>query len=209
VLGKEVTPKDEYKEKVREAIKLAALDLAEELGWEGVSIRKIASRVGYAAPIVYEHFKNKSDLYHHLVSDGFHKLSEKTKATIALSKKPEEVIMSVANSRLDFARTQPTLNYLMFDADNPDWQKIEIMQFMGDIRKSVLDAFRLLSGSDRQIEEYFINFVCLVSGFTFYHRHLVGKENILNPAKTLIDPKLLDGTFERSIKRFIESIRNG
>lgn len=208
MLGREITLREKYKEKVRESIKQAALELADELGWHGVSIRKISSRVGYAPPIVYEHFKNKSDLYHHLVSDGFHELSGKTKALISRAESPEEVIIAVAETRMDFARRQQTLNFLMFDADNPDWQKVEIVRFMGEIRRSVLDAFTQLSGSDRHIEEYFINFVCLVTGFTFFHRHLIAKYNIPNPVKDFIDPKIMEKTFQRSIQRFIDSIRN-
>ncbi|MEL6653646.1 MAG: helix-turn-helix domain-containing protein [Bacteroidota bacterium] len=64
------TKRDLRKEKNREAIMEAALEIAREESWEKVTIRKIADRILYTPPIVYEHFKNKDDLLKQLVERG-------------------------------------------------------------------------------------------------------------------------------------------
>jgi TetR/AcrR family tetracycline transcriptional repressor len=46
----------------REQIVTAALDLMDEVGLAGLSLRRLATRLGVAAPALYWHFRNKQDL---------------------------------------------------------------------------------------------------------------------------------------------------
>ena len=47
------------KEETRNNILGAAYDIVKEEGWNGLSMRKIADRIEYTAPIIYEYFSNK------------------------------------------------------------------------------------------------------------------------------------------------------
>jgi AcrR family transcriptional regulator len=51
----------------REAIIEAALSLFAEKGFRGVTTRELASAVGVSEPVLYQHFKTKSDLFRALV----------------------------------------------------------------------------------------------------------------------------------------------
>ncbi len=59
------------KQQLRQRILAATLDLLTQEGYEQVSIRKVASRIGYSPTTIYLYFKNKADLIQNVVDDGF------------------------------------------------------------------------------------------------------------------------------------------
>ncbi|MEM9052952.1 MAG: helix-turn-helix domain-containing protein, partial [Bacteroidota bacterium] len=54
----------------REGIIAEALSLASEEGWKKVTVRAIASRLGYQPPVLYQFFKNKDDLIRSILLEG-------------------------------------------------------------------------------------------------------------------------------------------
>ena len=64
------------KEKIKQNILDAARDIAAKEGWHAVTIRKIANKIEYTPPIVYEHFENKEDLFKELIYMGFRLLKK-------------------------------------------------------------------------------------------------------------------------------------
>lgn len=91
-----LSKKDLRKEKTREAIKQAAIKIAEEEGWNNVTVRKIADRVLYTPPIVYEFFENKDDLYRHLVIDGFKELTSSTVSAMETLDNAQDKLVKMA-----------------------------------------------------------------------------------------------------------------
>ncbi|UJH91950.1 TetR/AcrR family transcriptional regulator [Antarcticibacterium sp. 1MA-6-2] len=59
--------KKETKEKILEAAYL----IVKEEGWNGLSMRKIADRIEYTAPIIYEYYSNKEAILKALTVKGF------------------------------------------------------------------------------------------------------------------------------------------
>lgn len=59
--------KKETKGKILEA----AYDIVKEEGWGGLSMRKIADRIEYTAPIIYEYYANKEAILKALTSKGY------------------------------------------------------------------------------------------------------------------------------------------
>lgn len=141
-----VDKKELRKEKVKESIKEAALNIAEKEGWNKVTIRKIADEVLYTPPIVYEYFKNKEDLYRHLVKDGFDKLHSTTLSSINDSQTAEEKLTTIAEIRFDFVTQNQTLHHMMFDAENPEWQKKEFIKSVKTIHNIVENLLIEISG---------------------------------------------------------------
>jgi hypothetical protein len=47
------------KDETRANILEASLDIVKEEGWAALSMRKIADKIEYTAPIIYEYFENK------------------------------------------------------------------------------------------------------------------------------------------------------
>jgi AcrR family transcriptional regulator len=74
------------KEETRIKILEASLDIVKEDGWQSLSMRKIADRIEYTAPIIYEYFANKDAILNELTRQGFVKLGrEMEEASKALS----------------------------------------------------------------------------------------------------------------------------
>lgn len=64
------------KEDTRSNILKAAFEIVKEEGWIGLSMRKIADRIEYTAPIIYEYFTNKEAILNELTRIGFKDLDE-------------------------------------------------------------------------------------------------------------------------------------
>jgi AcrR family transcriptional regulator len=58
----------------REVIEVAATELFAERGYPGASVEEIAKRSGVTAPVVYDHFSSKIDLYRQLLEAHFARL---------------------------------------------------------------------------------------------------------------------------------------
>src|ERR1700741_4940492 len=59
------------KEETRINILDASLDIVKEEGWQALSMRKIADKIEYTAPIIYEYFANKEAILLELTKKGF------------------------------------------------------------------------------------------------------------------------------------------
>jgi AcrR family transcriptional regulator len=64
------------KEETRVNILEAALDIVKEEGWQALSMRKIADKIEYTAPIIYEYFANKEAILLELTRKGYLKLAK-------------------------------------------------------------------------------------------------------------------------------------
>ncbi len=67
------------KEETRNSILDAAYAIVKEEGWEGLNMRKIADRIEYTAPIIYEYFSNKQAILEELTCKGFLRLMKSVK----------------------------------------------------------------------------------------------------------------------------------
>jgi AcrR family transcriptional regulator len=56
---------------MKQAILAAARDIAAQEGWQAVTIRKVADRIEYSRPMIYEHFENKDAVLLELMREGF------------------------------------------------------------------------------------------------------------------------------------------
>jgi AcrR family transcriptional regulator len=89
--------------------------IAAEEGWQAVTIRKIADRLEYASPILYQHFAGKDDLLLELVAEGFRDIADRFAA--AAAERPEHVVEAIAVAYWDFAFTAPELYRAMHGLD--------------------------------------------------------------------------------------------
>ena len=83
-------------------------------GFGSLSMRKIASRAGYSATSIYLHFKNKDDLLHALMDEGFEKLYQLISSEIEDIADPAEKIERVCRSYIRFGLEQPEYYEIMF-----------------------------------------------------------------------------------------------
>ena len=98
----------------RDDILRAAREVALEGGWKAVTVRRIAERIGYTNPIVYEHFGSKDDVLVELLRQGFAELLEGIEAARGKAADPEEALVGMAHAYVGFARTAPDLYQVMY-----------------------------------------------------------------------------------------------
>ena len=224
-----VTKRDLRKERNREAILEAALEIAREEGWEKVTIRKIADRILYTPPIVYEHFKNKDDLMRQLVAQGFQQLRETTLGMLTDGEAPAERLKKMMGVRLKFDLENPTLVALMFDFTKPEWQRELAMQNMEAISSVAFAALKTHSGgTDEEVQEYFMNMVGLVMGYATMVNHFLNQKLPTQGMKQAMQQRMQEGftpalpmvqlmapngrervhgMFSRAMDRFLDSIQ--
>jgi AcrR family transcriptional regulator len=88
----------------------AARELLEAEGLEGLSMRRLADRLGIRAPSLYKHFADKQALEAALISDGFAEQAEAFETAIANA---DDALGAIAAAYRQFARHHPHLYRLM------------------------------------------------------------------------------------------------
>lgn len=107
------------KKQLRQAILMAARDIAHSEGWHSVTIRHVAEYISYAPPVIYEYFSNKDALVVAVADDGYDQMLEAMKhgAAKATSADPIEPIMQMALAYWHFAEHNPEVYTLIFDCN--------------------------------------------------------------------------------------------
>lgn len=93
-------------------IAAAARELLEEAGADGLSMRKLAARLGIRAPSLYKHFASKEALEAALISIGFDEQAGLFRAVLADSREP---LVAMGEVYRKFAKDNPQLFRLMYD----------------------------------------------------------------------------------------------
>ncbi|WP_331728112.1 TetR/AcrR family transcriptional regulator [Streptomyces sp. NBC_00158] len=91
----------------RAEILQAARDLAKAEGWEAVSMRRLADRIGYSANYAYRYFKGRDDILLAFVKDGFVRLAAGMRAG-------GTSVHAAAAAYLDFALDEPDVYQVMY-----------------------------------------------------------------------------------------------
>jgi AcrR family transcriptional regulator len=94
----------------------AARRIARAEGWGAVTIRRVASALGYASPLIYEHFRDKDDALLAILHEGFGALAL---ALEAAAERPiaahdaDAYVLGLADAYVAFAHAEPALYRLM------------------------------------------------------------------------------------------------
>ena len=102
------------KEETRVSILDAAYAIVKEEGWQGLSMRKIADRIEYTAPIIYEYFSNKEAILSELTGRGFNMLTKELERAKAKSENPEEQLEAMWMAYWEFAFTDTEMYQVMY-----------------------------------------------------------------------------------------------
>jgi len=102
------------KDKIYNAILDAAMGILKSEGCEALSIRKIADKIEYSAPVLYSYFLNKEDLLIELSKRGFSKLVNCIEQSLLGLTSPKERLESMLLAHITFARKESELYQLMY-----------------------------------------------------------------------------------------------
>lgn len=99
---------------VRNGILAAAREIASSRGWQSVTIRKIAERIEYSPPVIYEHFDSKDEILLELMRLGYAEQLGAVESARESASNPEEALVRMTRAWLDFAFRSPDLYQVMY-----------------------------------------------------------------------------------------------
>jgi AcrR family transcriptional regulator len=105
--------RERERQELRRSILVAAREIAAREGWHAVTIRKVAERIEYSPPMIYQYFASKDDLLLALLREGFAELTARLRAAHAGATPPEESLLRVAEAYWAFAWERPELYQVM------------------------------------------------------------------------------------------------
>ena len=105
------------KEETRLNILDASLEIVKEEGWHSLSMRKIADKIEYTAPIIYEYFSNKEGILLELTRKGYIILAGEVRAAKEKHEAPAEQLEAMWIAYWDFAFKYKELYQLMYGVD--------------------------------------------------------------------------------------------
>jgi AcrR family transcriptional regulator len=103
--------RDRERQELKQAILDAARKIAAHEGWQAVTIRKVADRIEYSPPTIYEHFANKEAILLDLMREGFRLLLASIQATAGVG--PTNRMIGIGRAYWEFAQAYPELYQVM------------------------------------------------------------------------------------------------
>ena len=105
--------REREKQEMRRDILMAAREIARQEGWQSVTIRKVAERIEYSPPTIYEYFESKEDILTELLREGFRQMAATLRAIREAVAEPEQRLLDMAESYWNFAMSNPELYQVM------------------------------------------------------------------------------------------------
>jgi len=105
--------RERERQEIRKSILSAAREIAAEEGWQAVTTRKVAERIEYSQPTIYEYFENKEAILLALLRYGYEQLVTVMQAAFAATDDPEARLLAMSEAYWDFAFRSPELYQVM------------------------------------------------------------------------------------------------
>jgi AcrR family transcriptional regulator len=99
---------------IKDQILQEALELMNQLGFEGFSMRKLGDRLGVSAKTIYNYYNNKDELYLVILTNGFARLRDRFDSACKKHPDPMDRLEGLGREYLTFGLEQPHLYNLMF-----------------------------------------------------------------------------------------------
>jgi AcrR family transcriptional regulator len=130
----------------REDILSAARAIGVREGWRAVTIRSVAQHLGYASPLLYEHFRDKEDLLTQIAVEAIALLERRL-----LEQLPEDgqaAVVTMIERYWKFMLEHTQLYRLMNGMDGVPIDKEAIGRSAQPLCKAIADAVRPLAGEN-------------------------------------------------------------
>lgn len=128
--SRNLNPSQRRRERERLLMRARLLEAAREIaageGWQAVTIRKIADRLEYASPVLYQYFPGKDALLLALMTEGFRTITGQLQEAVRqCADDPDRLLESIAVTYWDFAFTAPELYQAMNGLDGVPFGTVE------------------------------------------------------------------------------------
>ncbi len=101
--------RDRERQELKHAILEAARGIAAAEGWQAVTIRKVAERIEYSPPTIYEYFSSKEAILGEEMREGFRLLLADLRAGLEAHADPQERLWAMGRAYWDFVWKHPEL----------------------------------------------------------------------------------------------------
>lgn len=204
-------------ERVRDNIIEEAMKLILEAGFNNMSLRKLANRVGMSATNIYYYYSSKDEIYLNIQIKGF-KLLQNSLEEIGVSKKePLDSLGKMIRRYLEFGFNNPDYYQIMLNSDTPRYleykntnKKIEPVAL--EAKQMAVKAIavplkiieQIAEGNDA-IPEKEIEFRAYQIWITLHGIVTLNNRNILLELDEIIPDKLIDRMCEELLLPFYKT----
>jgi AcrR family transcriptional regulator len=105
----------------------AALQLVQEKGPKGFTLREVARRAGVSAAAPYRHFADKAQLLAAAATQGFVQLHDTLDATVAATNDLSEQVLAMARAYVRWAVSHPDYYQVMFGSELDKTESPEVL----------------------------------------------------------------------------------
>ncbi len=105
--------RERERQEIRQSILSAAQAIAAAEGWQAVTTRKVAERIEYSQPTIYEYFESKQAILLALLHHGYEHLGQAMQQAAERTADPEERLLAISEAYWNFAFTSPELYQVM------------------------------------------------------------------------------------------------
>jgi AcrR family transcriptional regulator len=135
--------RERERQEIRQSILSAARAIAAEEGWQAVTTRKVADRIEYSQPTIYEYFENKEAILLALLHHGYERMLQAMQQAAGRTNDPEERLLILSEAYWNFAFAFPELYQVMHNLrgvvfGQPD-APLEARQTFAFMRENVID----------------------------------------------------------------------
>jgi AcrR family transcriptional regulator len=116
----------------RQSILASARELFLLKGFEATTIRNIAEKIEYSPSTIYQHFKDKNEIFYTIHTDAFSELVRYLNAS-DIHKNPMDQLIALGQIYIQFALENPELYDLMFIMEAP----IDFLDYLEDVNWTV------------------------------------------------------------------------
>ena len=140
--------REHEKEGLRRAILDAAAALFLEHGYEGLSMRQVAERIGYSATTIYRYYEDKDDLLLAIVHEGFLRFGQQLSKAAQSGADPRERLAALGHAYIEFGLKNPVYYQLMFMKrhdmmfESRTEEKAQMIDSFGVLQQAVEEAMR-------------------------------------------------------------------
>ncbi len=145
-MAKPPRPKEEV-EQIKEKILNAALDIIIREGYENLSMRNIARRIGMTAANLYNYFSSKDELYLTLLRNAFQKLNNSLRYMVRDVNDPLQKLMRIGEAYINFAIKNKNYYEIMLMTSAPrysDFIGTEMERLAYESKKTGIEVFNFI-----------------------------------------------------------------
>jgi len=108
-------------EKAKKKILDAALAILFEKGFDDLSMRKLAGKLGMTAPNLYNYYSGKDELYLTIQTHGFDRIAHRFEQITSDYPLPGDRLSAMVDAYLDFGMSNPDYYSVMFSRNTPKY----------------------------------------------------------------------------------------